>query len=114
MRINIPITAAEGGGLGLVTIGPGSMGVTNDTAHVMANTVDGDVSTKYTTVMLSKLECTDAAHSLWSLLREVVYLWVVTPYKEGIGKSSMVDRIISLRDTIVDGMWRFLKSSNYC
>ena len=44
--VNIPVTAAIGGGLVMVTVGPGFMGGTNGTTHAMENTACGDVSTK--------------------------------------------------------------------
>ena len=58
------------------------------------------VSTRYLTVPLPRLQCTDAAHASRKSFTSVMYVCVGTPYSGAIGHSGKFDKIVSVEVVI--------------
>ena len=67
------ITADAGAGVGIVTVGPVSVGTTNTVADSKAYTAGGAVRVRCTSVPHPILECTEADHQLRYLFNLVRY-----------------------------------------
>ena len=113
------MTAATGAGSASINT-PVLNGLTKDIGDVIVNEAGCAISTRYPTVRLPILQCTDAAHAFRNPFTSVMYLCVVMPYSGAIGHSVNVDNInyvdvvilscFCLEDRSVD----MLISSNNC
>ena len=83
------MTAADGAG-SASTNKPGLTGLTKDVGDLIVNEVGCDVSTRYPTVPLPKLQCTDAVHAFRNPFTSVMYVCVGTPYSGAIGNDMMI------------------------
>ena len=72
------MTAADGAGFPSINT-PGLNGSTKDVGDVIKKDVGCDVSTRYPTVPLSRLQCTDAAHAFRKPFTSVINVCVDTP-----------------------------------
>ena len=61
LHVSVPMTAADGAGY-TSTNTPGLTGLAKDVGDVIVNEAGCAVSTRYPTVPLPRLQCTDAAH----------------------------------------------------
>ena len=59
------------------------------------------VSTRYPTVPLPRLECTDAAHAFINPFTYIMYVCVGTPSSGAIGHSGNIDKVVSFKDVIL-------------
>ena len=89
------MTAAAGAG-SASTNTPGLPGLTKDGGEVIVNEAGCAVSTKYPTVPLPRLQCTDAAHAFRKPLTSVINVCEGTPSIGVIGHSGKVDNIDSV------------------
>ena len=99
---------------------PGLTGLTKYFGNAILNEAVCAVSTKYPTVPLPRLQCTDAAHAFRKPFTSVINLCVGTPSNGAIGHSGMVDNIDYV-DVIMpscfcreDRSVKMLISSNNC
>ena len=70
------MTADASAGVGIVTVGPGSVGTTNVVADSKAYTAGGAVRERYPSVLHPRFECTEAEHKLryvFSLVRYSIF-----------------------------------------
>ena len=67
--------------------------MTKDVGDAIVNKAGCDVSTRYPTVPLPILQCTDAAHAFRKPLTSVMYVCVGTPSSGVIEHSGNVDNI---------------------
>ena len=89
------MTAADGAGSSS-TNKPGLTGLTKDVGDAGCA-----VSTRYPTVPLPRLQCTDAAHAFRKPFTSVMYVCVGTPSSGAIGHSGNVDKIVSVEVVIL-------------
>ena len=93
------MTAADGAG-SASTNTPGLTGLTKDAGDAIVNEAGCAVSTRYPTVPLPRLQCTDAAHAFRNPFTSVMYVCLGTPSSGAIGHSRNVDNIDSV-DVII-------------
>ena len=89
------MVAADGAGYASTNT-PGLTGLTKDGGEVIVNGAGCDVSTRYPTVPLPRLQCTDAAHAFRNPITSVMYVCLGTPSSGAIGHSGNVDNIDSV------------------
>ena len=94
------MTAAEGAG-SPSTNTPGLTGLTKDVGDTIWKDAGCAVSTRYPTVPLPRLQCTDAAHAFRKPFTSVMYVCVGTPSSGAIGHSGNVDKIIPVEVIIL-------------
>ena len=94
-RVSVPITAAAGA-VSASTNTPGLTGLTINVGDAIVNEEGCDVSTKYPTVPLPRLQCTDAAHAFRKPFTSVINVCVGTPSIGTIGSSGKDDNIDSV------------------
>ena len=94
------MTAADGAG-SPCTNTPGLTGLTKDVGDAIWKDDGCTVSTRYPTVSLPSLQCTDAAHVLRKPFTSVMYVCVGTPSSRVIGHSGNVDKIVSLEVVVL-------------
>ena len=86
------MTSTDGAG-SASTNTPGLTGLTKDFGDAIVNKTGCDVSTRYPTVPLPRLQCTDAAHAFRKPFTSVMFVWVGTPSSGVIRHSRNVDNI---------------------
>ena len=89
------MTAANGAGSPSNNT-PGLNGLTKDVGDVIWKDAGCAVSTRYPTVPLPRLQCTDAAHAFRKTFTSVMYVCLGTPSSGAIGHSGNVDKIVSV------------------
>ena len=94
------MTAADGAG-SVSTNTPGLTGLTKGVGDAIVNEAGCAVSTRYPTVPLTRLQCTDAAHEFREPFTSVMYVCVGTPSSGSIGHSGNVDNINSVEVVIL-------------
>ena len=94
------MTAAVGAGSSNTNT-PGLTGLTKDVDDAIRKDAGCAVSTRYPTVPLPRLQCTDAAHAFRKLFTSVMYVCVGTPSSGAIGHSGNVDKIVSVEVLIL-------------
>ena len=94
------MTAADGAGAASTNT-PGFTGLTKDFSDAIVNKVGCAVSTRYPTVPLTRLQCTDAAHAFRNPFTSVMYVCVGTPSSGAIRYSGNVDNINSVHVVIL-------------
>ena len=94
------MTAADGAG-SASTNTPGLTSLTKDVGDAIVNEAGCAVSTRYPTVPLPILQCTDAAHAFRNPFASVIYVCVGTPSSGEIGHSGNVDNINSVNVVIL-------------
>ena len=72
------MTAADGAGYASTNT-QGLTGLTKDVGDAIVNEAGCDVSTRYPTVPLLRLQCTDAAHVFRKPFTSVIYVCIGTP-----------------------------------
>ena len=77
-HVSVLMTTAAGTG-SASTNTPGLTGLTKNVGDSIVNETGCSVSTKYPTVPLSRLQCTDAAHEFRKPFTSVINVCVVTP-----------------------------------
>ena len=99
---------------------PGLTGLTKDVGDAIVNEAGCAVSTRYPTVPLPILQCTDAAHALRKPFTSVVFVCVGMPSSGAIGHSRNVYNIDSV-DVVIMSCFclevrsvKTLISSNNC
>ena len=113
------MTAADGAG-SASTNTPELTGLTKDVGDAILNKAGCAISTRYTTVPLPRLKCTDAAHAFRKSFTSVMYVCVGTPSSGAIGHSENVDNIDSVDVAVLscfcleDRSVKMLISSNDC
>ena len=75
---------------------PGLTGFTKYVGDAVVNKAGCDVSTRYPTVPLPMLQCTDAAHAFRKTFTSVMYVCVGTPSSGAIRHSGNFDKIVSV------------------
>ena len=80
---------------------PGLTGLTKDVGDAIVNQAGCAVSTRYPTVPLPMLKCTDAAHEFRKPFTSVMYVCVGTPSSGAIRHSILLTRL-------------FLSKSSFC
>ena len=87
----------DAGGAGSsITNTPGLTGLTKDVGDAIVNKAGCAVRTRYPTVPLPRLQCTDAAHVFRKPFTSVMYVCVGTPSSGAIGHSRNVGNIDSV------------------
>ena len=99
-RVSDAKTAAEGA-RSPSTNTPGFTGLTKDVGDATWKDAGCAVSTRYPTVPLPRLQCTDAAHAFRKPFTSAVYVWVGTPSSGAIGHYGNVDKIVSVKVVIL-------------
>ena len=94
-RVSVLINAAAGAG-SASTNTPVLTGLTKAIGDAILNEAGCAISTKYTTVPLPRLQCTDAAHAFRKPLTSVINVCVGTPSSGAIVNSGKVDNIDSV------------------
>ena len=94
------MTAAVGAGSSSYNT-PGLTGLTKDVGDAIRKDAGCAVSTRYPTVPLPRLQCTDAAHAFRKPFTSVMYVCVGTPSSGEIGHSGNVDKIVSIEVVIL-------------
>ena len=94
------MTAAFGAGSSSTNT-PGLTGLTKDVGDAICKDASCAVSTRYPTVPLPRLQCTDAAHAFRKPFTSVMYVCVGTPFSGAIGHSGNVDKIVSVEVVIL-------------
>ena len=89
------MTAADGAG-SPSTNTTGLTGLTKDVGDAIWKDAGCAVSTRYPTVPIPRLQCTDAAHAFRNPFTSVIYVCVGTPSSGAIGHSRNVDKIFSV------------------
>ena len=84
------MTAADGEGSPSTNM-PGLTGLTKDVSDAIKKDAGCAVSTRYTTVQLPRLQCTDAVHAFRKPFTSVMYVCVGTPSSGAITHSRNVD-----------------------
>ena len=79
----------------------GLTGLTEDVGDANWNDAGCAVSTRYFTVLLPRLQCTDAAHAFRKPFTSIIYVCVGTPSSGAIGRSGNVDKIVSIEVVIL-------------
>ena len=77
-RVSVPITAADGAG-SASTNTPGLTSLAKAVGDAIVNEVGCAVSTKYPTVLLPRLQCTDSAHAFRNPFTSAMNVCVGTP-----------------------------------
>ena len=80
---------------------PGLTGLTKHVGDAIRKDAGCAVSTRYPTVPLPRLQCTDAAHAFRKPCTSVMYVCVDTPSSGEIGHSRTVDKIVSVEVVIL-------------
>ena len=75
---------------------PGLTGLTKDIGDAIWKDAGCAVSTRYPTVPLPRLQCSDAAHAFRKPFTSVMYVCVGTPSSGAIRNSVNVDKIVSV------------------
>ena len=113
------MTAADGAGSPSTNM-PGLTGLTKDVSDAIRKDAGCAVSTRYPTVLLPRLQCTDAAHAFRKSFTSVMYVCVGTPSSGAIGHSRNIDKIVSVEVVILscfyleERSFQMLVSSNDC
>ena len=113
------MTAADVGG-SPSTNTPGLTGLTKDFGDAIKKDAGCAVSTRYPTVPLPRLQCTDAAHAFRNPYSSVMYVCVGTPSSGAIRHSGNVEKIVSVKVAIISCLClevrsvQMLISSNDC
>ena len=113
------MTAADGAGSARTNT-PGLTGLTKDNGDTIVNEAGCAVSTRYPTVLLPRLQCTDAAHAFRKPFTSVMNVCVGTPSSGAIGHPRNVDNIDSVNVVLLccfcieDCSFKMLISSNNC
>ena len=94
------MTAADAAG-SPSTNTPGLTGLTKDVSDAIWKDAGCAVSTRYPTVPLPWLQCTDVAHAFRKPFTSVMYVCIGTPSSGAIGHSGDVDKIVSVEVVIV-------------
>ena len=94
------MTAADRSG-SASTNTPGLSGLSKDVGDAIVNEAGCAVSTRYPTVPLPILQCTDAAHAFRKPFTSVMYVCVGTPSSGAIRHSGKVDNIDSVEVVIL-------------
>ena len=94
------MTAADGAG-SPSTNTPGLTGLTKYVGDAIWKDAGCAVSTRYPTVPLPRLQCTDAEHAFRNPFTSFMYVCVGTPSSGAIGHSGNVDKIFSVKFVIV-------------
>ena len=81
----------------LITNIPGLTGLTKDVGVTIWKDAGCAVRTRYPTVPLPRLQCTDDAHAFRKPFTSVMYVCVGTPSSGAIGHSGNDDKIISVK-----------------
>ena len=89
------MTAADGAG-SASTNTPGYTGLTKDVGDMIVNEAGCAIRTRYPTVPLPRLKCTDAAHAFRKPFTSVINVCIGTPSSGAIGHSGKVDNIDSV------------------
>ena len=89
------MTASDGAG-SASTNTPGLTGLTKDVSDAIVDEAGCAVITRYPTVPLPRLKCTDAAHAFRKPFTSVMCVCVGTPSSGAIGHSGNVDNIDSV------------------
>ena len=93
------MTAADGAGYPSTNT-PGLTGLTKDVSDAIWKDTGCAVSTRYPTLPLPRLQCTDAAHAFRNPFTSVMYVCLGTPSSGAIGHSGNVDKIVSVEVVI--------------
>ena len=99
---------------------PGLTGLTKDFGDAIVNEAGFAVITRYPTVPLPILQCTDTAHAFGKPITSVMYVCVGTPSSGAIGRSGNFENIDSVDVVILSCFClevrsvKILISSNYC
>ena len=104
-RVSVPITSAAGAGYASTNT-PGLTGLTKAVGDAIVNKAGCSVSTKYPTVPLLRLQCTDSAHAFRKPLTPVINLCIGTPSSGAIGHSGKVDNIDSIDVVMLSCFYR--------
>ena len=113
------MTAADGAGSASINTS-GLAGLAKDVGDTIVNEAGRAVSTRYPTVPLTRLQCTDTAHAFRKPFTSVMYVCVDTTSSGAIGHSGNVDNIDSVDVVILscfcleDFSVKMLISSNDC
>ena len=113
------MTAADGTG-SASTNTPGLTGLTKDVGDAIVNEFGCDVSTRYPTVPLPRLKCTDDAHAFRKPFTSVINVCLGTPSSGAIVNSGKVDNIDSVDVVMLSCFYledcsvKMLISSNDC
>ena len=94
------MTAAVGAGSSSTNT-PGLTSLTKDAGDTFQKDAGCAVSTRYPTVPLPRLQCTDAVHAFRNPFTSVMYVCVGTPSSGAIGHSGNVDKIVSVEVVIL-------------
>ena len=94
------MTATDGAG-STSTNTPGLTGLTKDVGDMIVYKAGCAVSTRYPTVPVPSLQCTDAAHALRKPSTSVMYVCVDTPSSGVIRHSGKVDNTDSVEVVIL-------------
>ena len=94
------MTAADGEG-SPSTNTPGLTGLTKDVGDAISKDAGCDVSTRYPTLPLPRLQYTDAAHAFRKSFTSVMYVCVGNPSSGAIGYSRNVDKIVFVEVVIL-------------
>ena len=94
------MTAADGAG-SPSTNTPVLTGLTKDVGDAIWKDAGCDVSTRYPTVPLPSLQCTDDAHAFRKPFTSVMYVCVGAPSSGAIGHSGNLDKIVSVEVVIL-------------
>ena len=94
------MTDADGAG-SPSTNTPGLTGLKKDFGDAIRKDAGCVVSTRYPTVPLPRLQCTDAAHAFRNPFTSVMYVCLGTPSSGAIGHSGNVDKIVSVEVVIL-------------
>ena len=79
----------------------GLTGLTKDVGDASWKDAGCAVSTRYPTVPIPRLQCTDAAHAFRKPFTSVMHVCVGTPSSGAIGHSGNVDKIVSVEVVIL-------------
>ena len=80
---------------------PGLTGLTKDVGDAIRKEPGCAISTRYPTVPLPRLKCTDDADAFRKPFTSVMYVCVGTPSSGAIGHSGNVDKIVSVEVVIL-------------
>ena len=80
---------------------PGLTGLTKDVGDAIQKDAGCSVSTRYPTVPLPRLQCTDDVHAFRKPFTSVMYVCISTPSSRAIGHYGNVDKIVSVEVVIL-------------
>ena len=89
---------------------PGLTYLTKDVGDAIKKYAGCAVSTRYPTVPLPRLQCTDAAHAFRNPFTSVMYVCVGMPSSGAIGFSGNVDKIVSVKVVILFCFFLYVRS----